>query len=122
MNCAKMRFLLIFLAILAGFVAASSAQSEATPNKFAEFGAIKTGELKQKMSDFRGALLRDPTNQGFIVIYGTPAQTSARRRLILRSMPIIYDDPTRITFVDGRGSRVRTILWIVPPGAKPPSP
>ena len=118
-----MRILAIFLAIMAGFVAISSGQAEAKAYKFAEFGAIKTAELKQKMSDFRGALLRDSSNQGYIVIYGTPVQISTRRRLILRSMPIIYDDPTRITFVDAKkGSGARTILWIVPPGATPPTP
>ena len=118
-----MRILTIFLAILIGFVSTSSGQTEAKAYKFAEFGAIKTSELKQKMSDFRGTLLRDSTNQGFIVIYGTPAQKSARRRLILQSMPRIYDDPTRITFVDAKkGTSARTILWIVPPGASPPTP
>ena len=118
-----MRIPAIFLAILIGFVAASSGQTEAKAYKFAEFGAIKTAELKQKMSDFRGALLHDSSNQGFIVNYGTPAQISVRRRLILQSMPRIYDDPTRITFVDAKkGISARTILWIVPPGATPPTP
>lgn len=116
-----MRKLNLFALLIAAFTGAIAAQTGPKALKFAEFGYIKAKDLEQKMSDFRGALLRDTSNQGYIIIYGTPAEISARK-LILRSMPVIYDDPTRITFVDGRGTRVRTILWIVPPGATPPSP
>lgn len=32
-------------------------------------------------------------------------------------------DPSRITFVDGGSAKsVRTVMWIVPEGAKPPTP
>ena len=115
----KLIIVILFTFVFVGVVAA---QTGTKAVKFAEFGDITASDLKQKMSDFRGALLRDHSNHGYIVTNGTPAQISARRKLILRSMPVIYDDPTRITFVDGRGRRVRTVLWIVPPGATPPTP
>jgi len=122
---AKMRILPIFLAILTGLVTTSSAQSEATAYKFAEFGPTSQAGVKAKMQGFLRELANKPDTQGYVINYGTPKAVAARRKQILQSVSFLKLDPSRVTYVDGPpkpGIKIVTVMWIVPPGATPPSP
>jgi hypothetical protein len=121
----KMRVLAIFLATLIGFVAASSGQAGAKAYPFAEFGPMSQAGVKAKMQGFLRELASKPDTQGYVIDYGTPRAIAARRKQITRSVTFLQLDPSRITFVDGppkRGIKILTVMWIVPPGATPPTP
>src|SRR5689334_19415685 len=124
MNGVKMRILLIFSVILIGFVATSSAQNEPTAYKFAEFGSISQAALAEKVRDlYRQVTGNNRDQQAFIFNYGTKDAIAQRTKMITKSITFMFQDPPRVTFVDVvRRSRIRTVMWIVPPGAKPPTP
>jgi len=123
MTYPKVRFLSLFLAILAGFAAVSEAQTEPKAYKFAEFGKMSQAGVKKKMDGFLIELAKDRSTQGYIINYGSPKTIAARRKQLTNSITFSVPDPTRMTFVDGGPEKtIRTVMWIVPPGAKPPVP
>lgn len=101
----------------------AAGQSEPKAYKFAEFGPMSQAGVKKKMDGFLMAVVRDRSTQGYIINYGSPKAIAARRKQLANSMTILYQDPPRITFVDGGFEKtVRTEMWIVPTGATPPKP
>ena len=118
----KVRYFWI-LAVLMTVIAASHAQTEPKARKFAEFGPMSQAGVKAKMGDFLKEMYKDPSCQGYIISYGTPKAIAARRRQITNSITFLRQDPLRLTFVDGGPEKtVRTVMWIVPAGAEPPTP
>jgi hypothetical protein len=109
-----------FILLLAG-IAYTQSKSEAY--KFAEFGPMSQTGVKAKMDGFLMEMSKDRSRQGYIFIYGTAKAIAARRKQITNTMPSHTPDPSRITFVDmSAEKKVRTVMWIVPPGAAPPTP
>ena len=110
----------MFILVAVGF---AFAQSESKAIKFAEFGQITQKALKTKLDSFFDEFWKDPTAQGYIMIYGTPKAIAARRRQITDSITAMKPEDIRITFVEaGIEKTVRTVMWIVPPGVTPPKP
>ena len=98
-------------------------QTEPKAYKFAEFGPMSQAGVKAKMNGFLIELDKNPNAQGYICNYGSPGAIAARRKQITNSMTFLRQDPVRITFVDGPAEKkIRTVMWIVPPGAIPPVP
>jgi hypothetical protein len=119
----NMRFLILFLTIVAGFAAVSNAQTAPKAYKFAEFGKMSQADVKEKMEGFLVELAKDRSPQGYIITYGSPRAIAARRKQLTNSITFSNPDPTRMTYIDGGPEKtVRTIMWIVPPGAEPPTP
>jgi hypothetical protein len=120
-----MRFVRSILAL--SFVSAlgvvAYGQTEPKAYKFAEFGRMSQADVKEKMDGFLIEFAKNPSAQGYVVNYGSAKAIAARRKQITNSMTFLRLDPSRITFVDRSGeNKVRTIMWIVPPGTTPPSP
>jgi len=90
----------------------------------AEFGKQTPDEIKAQLDPFFIRLQNDPTAQGYIINYGTPAQIKARRTVITNAIKFRNFPMDRITFVDGpdTGDGPRTKLVFVPAGATPPAP
>jgi hypothetical protein len=64
--------------------------------------------------------LRD--HQSYIINYGTPSQIRQRERWIRDAISFRRYDASRITLVNGGPGPVRTVMWLVPPGAENPRP
>jgi len=95
-----------------------------TPNQVDEFGKATADDVKARVDNFYIQLNNNPTAQGYIINYGTPAEIKARRTQITKAISFRKYDASRVTFVDGpdTGSGVNTKFIIVPPGATPPAP
>jgi hypothetical protein len=61
-------------------------------------------------------------HQTYIINYGTSAQVAQRERWIRNAITFRHFDGTRITLVNGGPGPVRTLFWLVPPGAENPIP
>lgn len=117
---------------------AENPQPDSTAQKFDEFGRIPNGELKARFDNFSVELGNNPDFKGYILIFGS-AQTIAREEKRIRDyIRVRKFDPARITFKNGGSdkngktefwlvrakpkSEIKTKIYIVPPGAKPPIP
>lgn len=117
------------LLILFVFGSLCFAQNENPPqelpiaNKIEEFETATNGYVKMLMDSYIVELYNNPSAQGYIINYGLPRELSKRRRQIMNSIQLQKIDLSRITFVDGGfRTKMKTELWIVPPGAEPPTP
>ena len=92
-----------------------------------EFGVIPNGELEARLDGFFTVLGNEPNAQGYIINYGTGREIARREAQIRNRVALRKYDGSRLTFVRGganpEGKRgAMTKLWIVPPGATPPTP
>ena len=97
---------------------------EIKPIPVSEFGKKTADEIKAELDPFIIQLNNDPTAQGYIINYGTPAEIKRRRAQIVKAINFRKYDPRRVTFVDGpdSGTGIKTKLYLVPPGADNPQP
>ena len=92
-----------------------------------EFGNLQNDDVKARIDNFFIALGNEPNAQGYIINYGTDREITRREKLIKDYIAFRRYDASRITFVRG-GANPKgeagpwTRLWIVPPGAVPPTP
>jgi hypothetical protein len=94
---------------------------------FDRFGKLSNDEMKARIQNLYIELGNNPNSQGYIINYGTEQEISARERQIQNAIRFLKLDANRITFIRGGENPWRekaswTIVWIVPPGAKPPTP
>lgn len=90
-----------------------------------EFGKLSNDEIRNKLDAFFAELSNNPTDQGYIINYGTSREIAARERLITNHIRLRRFDPARITMVSGGDSsdgQPRTKLYRVPQGAANPAP
>ena len=92
-----------------------------------EFGSVPNGEIRYRMDTLFIAMGNQPNAQGYIINYGTNKEISNREKLLRYHIAFKKYDASRVTFVRGganpRGEKgAWTKLWIVPPGAEPPTP
>ncbi len=90
-----------------------------------DFGKLTNDEVKARVDNFYIELNNNPTAQGYIITYGTAKQIAAREKQIRDAIKFRNYDASRITFVSSvttTGGDVRTVFWLVPAGATPPTP
>lgn len=90
-----------------------------------EFGPLSNDDIRSRLDTFFAELANNPTNQGYIINYGTDRQIAARERLITNHIAFRNFDRSRITLVNGGASpdgEPRTKLYRIPPGADNPAP
>jgi hypothetical protein len=90
-----------------------------------EFGKLSNDEIRSRLDSFFAELSNNPTNQGYIINYGTDKEIAARERLITNHIAFRNFDRGRITLVRGGASadgQPRTKLYRIPPGADNPNP
>jgi hypothetical protein len=109
---------------------ASETGSIAVPKIIGEpldrFGKLPRDEVKARMDALFVALGNEPNAQGYIINYGTDKEIAAREKIFRDAIAFRKYDVSRITFIRGganpNGEGIWTIVWIVPPGAEPPTP
>ncbi len=116
---------------------AENPEWDSTARKFDEFGRIPSGELKARVDNFFVEMGNNPDLKGYILNFGS-AQTIAREEKRIRDyIRFRNSDPARITFKNGGSNKIgktefwlvktkpkteiKTKIYIVPPGAKPPN-
>lgn len=123
MRIAQVLFSSMFLAGFAiGVFGQNETNTQPKAYKFTEFGKMSQSGVKEKVDGLLRELAKNRSAQGYIINYGTPKAIAARRKQITNSFTFTHLD-LRMTFVDGGFEKnVRTVMWIVPPGATPPTP
>ena len=100
------------------------------PRKFDEFGDIARDDEKARLDNFAIQLQQEPDAQGYIFVYsgtGRRIRADYAQRRTARIRDYLMNqrglDSRRITIQEGPPRTEPTVeLWIVPPGATPPSP
>jgi hypothetical protein len=97
------------------------------PRLIDQFGPLPNDEVRARIDAFFVALGNEPNAQGYIINYGTDREITRREALIRNHIAFRKYDASRITFVRGGANPngepgVWTRLWLVPPGATPPTP
>ncbi len=89
-----------------------------------EFGPLQNDDVRARLDAYFVELQNNPTNQGYIINYGTDREIAARERLINNHITFRRFDRSRITMVRGGdlGAGISTKLYRVPPGADNPNP
>lgn len=89
-----------------------------------EFGKLANDDVRARLDAFFVTLQNNPTNQGYIINYGSDKDIAARERLITNHIAFRRFDRSRITLVRGGdlGTGPSTKLYRVPPGADNPTP
>jgi hypothetical protein len=114
---------ILVLSVVLFFAFIVSGQIAPKAYKVAEFGLLSQGKIDEKMRELCIEVRKNPTSEGYIMNYGTPSAIRTRRSHLFRNFRCGDLDPPRITFVDGKSEpKIRTVIWIVPPGATPPTP
>ena len=100
------------------------------PRKFDEFGDIARDDEKARLDNFAIQLQQEPEAQGYIFVYGGTGRR-IRPDYVQKRTARVKDylintrgmDARRITILEGPARAEPTVeLWVVPPGAAPPSP
>jgi hypothetical protein len=140
----KTKLQFIFLCILA-FASTAFAQQEA--RKFDEMGQLHCDDAKARLDNFAIQLQQEPTAKGYIIFYGGESylygvyNKKAKQYVDVKFLPKRGEAQLRIApwkpyLANNRGvedSKIEVIdggyrqefkveFWIVPPGAKPPTP
>lgn len=93
--------------------------------KIDEFGKLPNDDIRGRLDVFFAELANNPTNQGYIINYGTPKEIAAREKLITNHINFRKFDRSRVTIVNGGAAPdgvVTTKLYRIPPGANNPTP
>jgi hypothetical protein len=94
-----------------------------TAKIFAEIGMATNQKFKKLIEEFYIALGKEPLATGYIINYGKVSDVTKREKQIRNSLSFRRYDANRIDIVNGGKSKVlKTVIWIVPQGAEPPTP
>ena len=107
-----------------------------TGEKIDEFGKTPDDDLRARLQSFYGSLANNPNSKGFILIYGSPKVIASQTARLQKFIENYKFNSSLLTFKDAgfdKGVRtefwrlpsqiknkLKTEIWIVPPGAKPP--
>lgn len=105
-------------------IPAGAAPPEIKPEAwiYGEFGRVYRQDAIKRFERFVEELIERRDHQGSMINYGTPPEIALRERWISDSIRYRGIDPLRLTIVNGGTGPVRTVMWLVPPGAENPKP
>ena len=121
---------IIFLSLLL-FSSLVFAQAQEKPQayKFFEYGKIGDEFLKEKYREFYreikkdGDVKKDDGSRGYIINYGTDKEIAKREKQIRDAIGFVCLDPSIMIFVRGKDeNKPKTVFWVVPKDAEPPTP
>ena len=114
------KFLFLIFAVMC---LTSFAQSGKTPKAILvdEFETATNGFVKMKMDSFFAELSNNPEAQAFVFNFGTDREIARREKQLRNAIKFRKYDASRLTFVKvGFREKIKTELWLVPPGQEPP--
>lgn len=117
-------FKAVFLILCVFGISAFAQEKAQSPKayKFFEYEKITDNLLTEKLDGFYKELQKD-NSQGYIISYGKDKDAAKREKQIQKSNKFSRPDAPKITFVRGTDkTTTKTVLWIVPKGALPPTP
>lgn len=94
---------------------------------FVEYGDISIRKESAYLDKFAVRLRKEPLAQSYIIVYaGKRAWVDEAKKRAVRLRGYLVEkhriDPERVVAIDGGYRQSRTVeLWLVPPGAQPPS-
>ncbi len=99
-------------------------QSSPTPSVVEEFGKAPNDDVKARVDNFYIQLNNNPTAQGYVINYGSPAEIKARKAQIDKAIAFRKYDRSRLVWVDGPDNKtgISTKFILVPQGADKPTP
>lgn len=91
-----------------------------------EYGRLPESDIRARLDYFLASIASNPESTGYVVIHAarsTPNSLAMIERLLRNHFAFRNFDPSRIVIVKG-GYReeLLTQIWLVPPGATPPTP
>ena len=105
------------------------AQEKPEAYKFFEYGKISKKLLTDKYTEFYikikkdGDLKKDDGSRGYIINYGNDKEIAKREKQIRDAIRFVCLDPSIMIFVRGKNeNKLKTVFWIVPKDAEPPTP
>jgi len=124
---------LVLLLIVMGSVAFAQTQENKERKEtdkayiFAELRKANDYQVKKLFDEFDNRLMKDFGSknelQGYIINYGTDKEIARREKQIRESITFRRIDSYRLTFVRAvNNGTLKTVFWIVPRGAEPPTP
>lgn len=91
--------------------------------KIFEIGVVSDEELETKFDEFEDETRKNTSDIGYIITYGTKKEISEREKKLRDFVRLRRYDWSRIVFISKNdGGNLRTEFWLVPHGAKPPTP
>ncbi len=89
-----------------------------------EFGPLANDDVKARVQNLYIELNNNPSAQGYIINYGSAKDIAKREKVINDAIRFLKLDASRVTLVRGsdQGGGIRTVFWVVPAGATPPTP
>lgn len=94
-----------------------------TARIFAEIGTSNNQNIKNLMEKLDAALRKEPASVAYIINYGSASDIAKREKQIRNSINFRRYDAVRIVIVNGGKTKaLKTVFWIVPQGAEPPTP
>ncbi len=106
----------------------SSVPAPVGSTKADEFGEVNRDDEKARLDLFAIQMQNEPGAQGYIIAYGgRKAKPGESQRRATRARDYLVSargiEATRLVTIDGGTAETgRTELWLVPPGATPPTP
>ncbi len=99
-------------------------QPKPTSSVVEEFGPKSNDDVKALVDNFFIQLNNNPTAQGYVINYGSPAQIKARKAQIDKAIAFRKYDRSRLVWVDGPDNKtgISTKFVLVPAGADKPTP
>lgn len=91
---------------------------------FDDFGRLSKYDVYARIQNLYVALDGYTGAQGYIINYGTEKEIIDRKIQIKKAIEFLNLDANRVTMIRAgdRERGIRSIVWIAPPGAEPPTP
>jgi hypothetical protein len=121
------KILFLILIIMSSAVFAQQTENNEQKEKpksyiFLELGIANDAEIKAKMEEYSKELLKSDSAEGYLINYGKAEKVSKRERQIINGLDR-HCHYCRIVIVNGGESEeLKTVFWVVPYGAEPPTP
>jgi len=115
---------LFTLSLMAVFAIGAFAQ---TLEKIDEYGAVNAEVESARLDAFTVAVHNGPDNKGYVIVYGGSGRGNSAKSIIKRTRHYLVKirriDAAHLVTINGGRRESQTVeLWLVPPGAAPPTP
>lgn len=123
------KILFLILVMISSAVFAQQTENNKQKEKpkayiFSELKTANDAKIKAKMEEFNKELEKLNSATGYIINYGNSKKVFKRERQIRDSINrhCDFDCPRLVLVNGGESEEIKSVFWIVPVGAEPPTP